>query len=103
MTQLTDYQDRTVHLTPERWRHILDHPELADMRTEIERAVREPELVIRSRSDTSAVLFYRHQRGTIVGDKWLCAVIKCSKADAFVLTACSTDKPKKGDTLWPKE
>lgn len=29
MIELTDYQGRTIRLTTERWRHILDHPELS--------------------------------------------------------------------------
>jgi hypothetical protein len=39
--------------------------------------------------------------GTRVGDKWLCVVVKYAADDAFVLTAYLTDKPKKGEQLWP--
>lgn len=46
---------------------------------------------------------YRYQHGTIVGDKRLCVVIKYTQADAFVLTAYLTDRPKKGDAVWPSE
>lgn len=49
MTELTDYQGRTVRLTAERWQHIVAHPELSDMRAAIELAVREPQMVVRSR------------------------------------------------------
>jgi hypothetical protein len=31
----------------------------------------------------------------------LCVVVKYAQADAFVLTAYLTDKPKKGEQLWP--
>src|SRR4051794_23582565 len=63
--------------------------------------VREPELVIESRSDPLAALHYRFYFGTKVGDKWLCVVVKYGAEDAFVPTAYLTDKPKKGEQLWP--
>jgi hypothetical protein len=39
----------------------------------------------------------------MVGDKWLCVVVKYRREGAFVLTAYLTDKPKKGKQLWPIE
>jgi hypothetical protein len=103
MTVWSDYQGRPVRLTDERQRHILDHIELVAVQAEIQRTVHEPELVIRSVSDEDATLSYRYQRDTLVGDKWLCVVIKYQTDDAFVLTAYLTDKVKKGEQLWPKE
>ena len=103
MIELADYQGRPVRLTAERWRHILDHPELSDMEAAIELAVREPQMVVRSRTDPSTWLYYRHEPKTVVGGKWLCVVIKYMDADAFVLTAYLTDRPKKGDVVWRSE
>jgi len=60
-----------------------------------------PTLVVQSRSDPSAELIYRYHLGTRVGDKWLCVVVKYAPDAAFVLTAYLTDKPKKGEQLWP--
>jgi len=68
----------------------------------IEQALREPQLVIQSRTDTACGLHYRFCAGTLVGDKWLCVVVKYVGEDAFVLTAYLTDKPKAGERLWPK-
>lgn len=41
--------------------------------------------------------------GTRVGDKWLCVVVKYKTEDAFVLTAYLTDRPKKGERIWPEK
>lgn len=41
------------------------------MQAAIELAVREPQLVIRSGSDPTATLYYRYERRTVVGGKWL--------------------------------
>ena len=48
-----------------------------------------------------ANLYYRYYVGTMVGDKYLCVVVKVLPADAFVLTAYLTDKVKRGVQLWP--
>jgi len=99
---LTDYQGQKVKLTDERWRHILDHPEMIGMEAAVTDTLRDPELVVRSRSDPVATLNYRYYRRTVVGDKWLCVVVKYGVADPFVLTAYLTDRPKEGEVLWRK-
>src|ERR1044072_6247032 len=100
MKLLVDYKGRQVRLTDERREHILLHREMAGMDAEVERALRAPERVIRSRSDAEAELCYRFYRQTIVGDKWLCVVVKYHSKDAFVLTAYLTDRIKAGEQLW---
>lgn len=101
MKTLPDYQGRPVRLTDERLAHILEHPEMAGLETALAETLEHPALVIQSRSDPSAQLSHRYYLGTRVGDKWLCVVVKYVADDAFVLTAYLTDKPKKGEQLWP--
>ena len=101
MKTLTDCFSHSVRLTDERLAHILEHTEMADMAAEIERALRQPQFVRRSRSDTTVRLFYEFYARTIVGGKWLCVVVKYAENDAFVVTAYLTDKPKTGEDLWP--
>ena len=81
--------------------HILEHPEMSGMGTEIKRVLSQPQTVRRSRADGAVRLFYEFYAQTIVGGKWLCVVVKYLENDAFVVTAYLTDKPKSGDTLWP--
>ncbi len=102
MKTLLDYQDRPVRLTDERREHILEHPEMAGLENAVAETLRAPELVIRSQTDETATLNYRYYLRTWVGDKWLCVVVKYTHADAFVLTAYLTDKPKRGEVLWQK-
>jgi len=42
---LTDCFGRKIRLTAERLAHILEHPEMSGMATEIARVLREPQLV----------------------------------------------------------
>jgi hypothetical protein len=98
---LLDYQGRTVRLTEERLAHVLEHPEMRGLESALTDTLRNPTLVIESRNDPSTELNYRFYLGTRVGDKWLCVVVRYALQDAFVLTAYLTDKPKKGEQIWP--
>ena len=101
MKMLDDCFGHKVRLTDERLAHILEHPEMAGMAGEIERVLRAPQLVRRSRSDDAVRLYYEFYAQTLVGGKWLCAVVKYAPDDAFIVTAYLTDKPKPGEDLWP--
>ena len=100
---MLDYQNRLVRLTDERLAHILTHPEMIGMELLIADTLKIPQLVRKSRSDDRTEMFYRFYTRTTIGDKWLCVVVKYLVNDAFVVTAYFTDKPKKGDDLWPIE
>ena len=101
MKILTDCFGRQVRLTDERLAHILEHAEMTGMAVEIERVLRQPQAVRRSRSDATVRLFYEFYAQTILGGAWLCVVVKYLPKDAFVITAYLTDTPKAGEDLWP--
>ncbi len=101
MIFIRDYQGIDIRLTDERLFHILEHIEMRGMTEKIGETLQFPESVIESLADPKAILYYRYYYGTKIGDKWLCVVVKYSQADAFILTAYLTDKPKKGKPLWP--
>ena len=101
MKTLQDCFGHQVRLTDERLAHILEHLEMKDLGAEIERVLRQRQMVRRSRSDEAVRLFYEFYAQTIVGGKWLCVVVKYADNDAFVVTAYLTDKPKAGEDLWP--
>lgn len=61
-----------------------------------------PDLVIQLNWDETVSLSYRFYRGTRIGDKWLCIVVKHDGDDAFVLTAYPTDRLKEGTLIWKK-
>jgi hypothetical protein len=99
--KIRDCFGRDVRLTDERMSHILDRPEMRSMREEIIGTLQSPAEVRISRSDANVRLFYEFYSRTLVGDKWLCIVVKYSENDAFVITAYLTDKLKAGEILWP--
>ena len=101
MKVLVDFQGRAIRLTDERLAHILEHPEMQTLEQAIEDTVVTPTRVVQSLGDPGARLYYRFYVGTVVGDKFLCAVVKFDADDAFVLTAYLTDEIKKGTEIWP--
>jgi hypothetical protein len=105
MIYLQDKDGRLVRLTGERLRHLeSDHPEMQGQIARVEETLREPEQVIRSRTDPQVELHYRLYASTPVTRKYLCVVVKSLSAeDAFVVTAYFTNAPKRGDVLWATE
>jgi hypothetical protein len=103
MKILRDHEGLAIRLTDERLAHILEHPEMKEMPKAIEETLLRPNCVVESFSDPQARLYYRFYFGTLVGDKYVCVIVKVSSDDAFVLTAYLTDRIKRGVTIWPKE
>ncbi len=68
----------------------------------INETLADPDIVVRSKSDEEARLYYRHYEGLSIGNKHLCIVVKFKDIDAFVVTAYFTDSIKKGDEIWKK-
>lgn len=102
MRVLHDHRGLAIRLTEERLAHIMEHPEMNGLEGAIEETLLRPEHVGQSFSDPQARLSYRYYLGTVVGDKFVCVVVKVASDDAFVLTAYLTDRVEKGLLVWPK-
>lgn len=73
------------------------------MEQAIEETINKPEQVVRSQSDDKAFLYYRFYEETLVGEKYLCVVVKEGPTDSFLLTAYLTDKIKNGEMIWKRK
>ena len=103
MKTFKDFEGKSIRLTEERLRHILDHPEMRDKIESIAETLKRPQIVVESLSDPKAHLYYRYYLGTGVGDKYLCAIVKIKNGDAFLLTVYLTDKIKRGRRVWAEK
>lgn len=99
---LIDYSGNAIHLTDERLAHIKEHPEMVTHTSKINEILTNPDIVVKSRSDEEARLYYKYYAGLSLGDKNMCVVVKFKQDDAFVITAYFADSIKKGDVLWKK-
>ncbi|NCJ06089.1 hypothetical protein GS597_06075 [Synechococcales cyanobacterium C] len=104
MTQhLSDYQNRSIRLSKERLAHILEHPEMVELASQIAKVLQEPQVVRQSSSDRRVQLYYCYYEQSMVGAKWLCVVVKHLPDDALIITAYLTDKIKQGVDLWQNQ
>ena len=101
-TWLTGFAGTVSRLSDERRRHMLEHPEMAELQGAMAETLQHPHAVVQSRSDPSVRLYYRHYYRTAVGDRFLCVVVKFA-ATAFVITAYLTDRVKEGTPVWPSD
>jgi hypothetical protein len=85
-----------IRRTSAYWSHvfIVKHPALAGHEADVERALRDPDEVRRSRKDASV---YRFDRG--VRPRGTCAVARHAERIGFVVTAYPTDAIKAGEQL----
>lgn len=102
MAEFPDVWKNSISLTDERKAHLLEHPEMKEQEGKIAEALLEPDTVLRSRSDDTIRLFYRFYRRLVVGEKYLCVVVKYAESNIFIITAYFTDKVKRGEVLWKK-
>ncbi len=104
MKWFEDILNRNIRLTDERLEHIEhDHPEMFGQIEKIVETLQNPDIVIRSRTDSEVELFYRYYSETPVGDKYMCVIVKGRGKDLFIITSYFTDTMKRGETLWQKQ
>ena len=104
MLWFEDVYKRRIRLTDERQEHIeSDHPEMSDQIAKVRRTLLNPDIIIRSKTDPEAELFYRHYNTTPVTKKYLCVVVKSIIEDLFIITVYFTDSIKRGEILWEKK
>jgi hypothetical protein len=94
---------KVVSLDEDRWRHILEHPEMKNQLDRIKETVVNPDEVRESIHDPSVLLFYKLYKGTPVTEKHLLVVIKTLNRECFIVTAFFTDIVKKGGLIWKKK
>ncbi len=97
---LSDYQDRAVRLTDERWAHILDHPEMIGQHERLIETLAQPDIVVATIADETVLAYHRMYEKTPVTRKYLVVVVKMGSDDAFILTAYFTSRLKRGQIVW---
>ena len=104
MKWLKDIHNRQIRLTNERQQHIeVDHPEMFGQIDKIQDTLLNPNMIVKSRTDSEVELFYRHYVTTPVSGKYLCVVVKISISGRFIVTAYFTDTIKRGEVIWKRK
>jgi len=95
-----DHQGRTIRLTDERWRHILDHPEMRAQRSRLVETLSAPDAVVATVADETVLAYHRPYERTPVTRKYLVVIVKLREDDAFMTTAFFASRAKRGHTVW---
>jgi len=93
---------KVVSLDENRWRHVLEHPEMQNQLDRIKKTVVNPE-VRESIHDPSVLLFYKLYEETPVTEKYLLVIIKALNREGFIVTAFFADRVRKGGVVWKKK
>lgn len=99
----SDYLQKTIRLSDERWKHINDrHPETCDQEELIRETLSSPDFV--QEGGKGAVLAIKKFKKTPVSDNKYCIVIyKSSNAESFIITAYFTRRPSfRRNLIWKK-
>ena len=103
MFKVLSKMERVVSLDEDRWRHILEHPEMRNQLDRIKETVQNPDEVRESVHDSTVLLFYKFYEETPVTEKYLLVVIKTLNREGFIVTAFFTDRVKKDGAVWKKK
>ena len=89
----------SVRVTRARWELIttIKHPVMAGRESSVRLALESPDEVRQSRIDPEVLLFYKAEEAR----RWVCAVAKQARDQAFLVTAYPTDAIKEGIRVWP--
>jgi hypothetical protein len=96
-----NHEDRSIRLSEERERHILEHPEMAGQIEKIEVTLRDPDIIRESESDPSVHLYFHKFEKTPVTRKSLLVAVKAS-THPFIITAFFTNEQEGGRIVFER-
>jgi hypothetical protein len=89
----------SVRTTETYWQKLITkHPDIANLETLVQQALREPDEIRQSSRDRNILLFYCLRKP----QRWVVAVARRLNGEGFLITAYQTDAIKEGVMLWPK-
>jgi hypothetical protein len=93
---------KTIKLDEDRWKHVLEHPEMKNQIHRIKETLVAPDEIRESVHTPSIWMFYKLYPHSPVSEKYMLVIVEVSDGEGFIVTAFFTDKVKKGGLLWKK-
>ncbi len=78
--EMVDTSGRKIHLSRERWSHILKHPEMANQVEQIRETLERPDAIIQSQSDQQVHFYFKYYKEK---QEYLFISVKHEKSEAF--------------------
>lgn len=102
MLEVRSKLGKTIKLDEDRWKHVLEHPEMKNQIHRIKETLVAPDEIRESVHTPSIWMFYKLYPHSPVSEKYMLVIVEVSDGEGFIVTAFFTDKVKKGGLLWKK-
>lgn len=89
--EIVDTSGRRIHLSRERWLHILKHPEMVNQVEQIRATLEHPDVIIQASSDPQVHFYFKYYKER---REYLFISIKYLNGEGFIITSHYTDKLK---------
>ena len=90
--EIIDRNKKKVHLSKERYKHILKHPNMHSQLENIKTALQNPTAIRYNEEDESVAYFYKEFKDSDVSEKYLLVSVKYLNGEGFVITSFLTNK-----------
>ena len=102
MLEVRSKLGKAIKLDEDRWKHVLEHPEMKNQIRRIKETLVTPDEIRESVHTPSIWMFYKLYPHSPVSEKYMLVIVEVSDGEGFIVTAFFTDKVKKGGLLWKK-
>ncbi len=90
--EISDKRGKIIHLSKERYSHILRHPKMNDTLEEIKNTIINPTTVRINEDDESVVYYYKDFKNNDPEERYLLVSVKYLNGEGFVITSFFTNK-----------
>ena len=94
MTRIFEIKDRTeriIYLTGERWKHIVEHPEMSGQIEQIKETLIHPDIINKDEFEPDIQYYYKYYKER---KEYLFIMVKYLNGEGFIITSFYTDKIK---------
>ncbi|PIN92913.1 hypothetical protein COU54_05095 [Candidatus Pacearchaeota archaeon CG10_big_fil_rev_8_21_14_0_10_31_24] len=90
--EIVDKTERKIHLTKERWNHILKHPNMDDSIEKIKKALENPTTIRYNENDEKVRYYYLEFKSNYPSERYLLISVKYLNNHGFIITSFFTNK-----------
>ena len=90
--EISDKRGKKIHLSEERYSHILNHPKMHDKLEEIKNTIINPSATRINEDDENVVYYYKEFKNNGPEERYLLVSIKYLNGEGFVITSFFTNK-----------
>jgi len=90
--EVTDKTKRKIHLSNERWKHILGHPQMHNQIENIQITLKDPNTIRYFEKDENVRYFYKEFKNRDLSERYLLVSVKYLNGEGFIITSFFTNK-----------